>query len=158
MPSFCAGVSRSGKTTSHLTRRSPRCFTFPSFLIGIPSPATLLSDPGLTTAAGKGTRTLRPSSSSTVLVAVDPVNASTRETSIFATRSFPDRVNRGCGFSSTTNTRSCASPDGGCSFPAFGKRILVPAFHPGWKYISHCIATRRKSVLSLGSQSRELYH
>lgn len=46
-PAACAGDTRSGKTTSTLTSRSPFFFADPALEMGMPSPGILIVCPGL---------------------------------------------------------------------------------------------------------------
>mmetsp|Transcript_16981 Transcript_16981/g.47417 ORF Transcript_16981/g.47417 Transcript_16981/m.47417 type:complete len:267 (-) Transcript_16981:288-1088(-) len=102
----------------------------PPFWSGIPSPGTVTS---VSISMGSGTwiRTLRFASVSTHKS--PPQRAVARGTGTSASRSLPERVNTGWGFSFTRNTRSCGNPPvlrfPGPPLPL--KVMRVPSFQPG---------------------------
>ena len=85
-----------GNTMSKLIIKSP--FWFLECGMGIPSPFSLCTYPGITTSV---MATFNSRLSRVVTLIVGPINASKREISVVQVRLLPERINRGC-FSSLT--------------------------------------------------------
>mmetsp|Transcript_22161 Transcript_22161/g.77672 ORF Transcript_22161/g.77672 Transcript_22161/m.77672 type:complete len:218 (-) Transcript_22161:413-1066(-) len=128
-----------GNTMVNLRIRSPRVPAAAALEIGIPSPGTTLVAPGEITSL-QGMESVRPSSVATSTT--QSVKASRRVTRALCTRLLPSRLNRGCGFSATTNAMSAGTMPGPSS-PSFGKVIVVPAFQPALTRISRIFSSIR---------------